>query len=118
NLTKTIEIYEQAAEFIKNFDADERTITKYIIGALSDMDIPLNPSAKGSRSLGAYMSELDYEVVQKEREQVLFVTSQIINGLSTYLDAILKENYICVVGNEEKIQESKELFDNVENLFH
>ena len=33
---------------LRSFDADEREMTGYIIGTISDLDIPLNPSAKGS----------------------------------------------------------------------
>ena len=35
-----------------------------------------------------------------------------------YVDAIMKENAVCVVGNGQTIEENKEMFDTIENLFH
>ena len=35
NLGQTIEVYENAADFIENYDAGERTMTQYIIGTFS-----------------------------------------------------------------------------------
>lgn len=118
NLANTIEIYEKAAEFIATFEGDERTITKFIIGAIGEMDTPLNPSAKGSRSLSAYLSKLPITEVQKERNEVLDVTRKEIQRLSQYITAFLADEYICVVGNEEQIKSNKNLFVNSENLFN
>ena len=33
-------------------------------------------------------------------------------------DAIMKENAVCVVGNGQTIEENKEMFGTIENLFH
>ncbi len=118
NLKKTIDIFEHTSDYIRNFHADERTITKYIIGAVSDLDMPLTPSAKGSRSCGAYLTNLDYEEVQKERNEVLMCTQDDIRALASYLDTLIGQQAVCVVGNSESIEENKELFMKVENLFH
>jgi len=116
NLTETIEIFEKAADFVEHFDGDERTITKYIIGALSEWDMPKTPSAKGEYALGAYMSELSYEKEQKIRDQLLCVDAQGIRSLAAYIRAFMSGDSLCVVGNEEKITGAKDLFEKVENL--
>ena len=116
NLEKTIEAYKGAAEFVRTFEADERTMTKFIIGAVSESDTPLNPSAKGSRSLGAYLSKVSYEEIQKERNEMLDAEAEDIRKLGDYLDAFLSDECLCVVGNEEKIKEQKELFMTMEHL--
>ena len=118
NLEKTVEIYEGAASHLKKFTADEKAMTKFIVGTISDMDTPMNPSAKGSRSLSGYLSGLTYEKVQKERDEVLQATDEDIRQLSDYMQAFMSDNCICVVGNEEKVKEAKKLFDHVESLFH
>ena len=118
NLEKTIEVYEQAADYIKNFSADERTITKYIIGAVSDMDIPMTPAMKGARSSSAYLTNLSFEEVQRERDELLAVTEDKIRALAAHIQALLDEKAICVVGNADKIESEKHLFEHVENLFY
>lgn len=117
NLGKTIDIYEKAAANIAAFEADERTMTQYIIGAVSDMDVPMNPSALGLFSLSAYMTGVTQEILQKEREEMLATTVEDIRALSKYIEAFMGDDFLCVVGNAEKIKEEASLFMKVENLF-
>ena len=117
NLLKTVKVYEEAAEYIRNFTGDERTMNQYIIGAISDLDVPLTPQAKGIRSLSAYMTNQTIEDLQQERDQLLAADEATIRGLAKYIDSFLEEDSICVVGTQSKIKENEELFYKVENLF-
>ena len=117
NLRKTNEIYEKTPEYLKNFTADEREMTKYIIGTVSELDTPLNPYAKGMRSLSAYLMGLSYEAVQKEREEVLSATCEDIRALSDLIAAALSENHFCVIGNEDVVEKEKDMFMHIEDLY-
>ena len=117
NLEKTVEVYEQASAFVKGFEADERTMTQYIIGAISELDMPMNPAAKGLRSLSAYMTGITDEMLQKERDQVLSADQESIRQLGEYIDAFMDEDCLCVVGNAQKIKGDEKLFYHIENLF-
>lgn len=116
NLGKTNEVYEGIPEYVKNFKADERDMTKYIIGTISDMDTPLNPSAKGARSMTAYLQNMTLEELQKERDQIIGATDADIRALEGHLKAVLEQNNLCVIGNEEAIQMEKAMFTEVKNL--
>lgn len=118
NLDKTIQVYEQAAEYIKHAKLDERTVTQFIIGAVSELDTPMTPATKGLYSLGGYLTGLSMERVQKERDELLSVTAEEIRELYRYVEAFMEDDCLCVVGNGEKIKESKDLFMNVDQLFH
>ncbi|MDE7446061.1 MAG: insulinase family protein [Lachnospiraceae bacterium] len=118
NLDKTIQVYEQAADYIKNAKLDERTVTQFIIGAISELDTPMTPATKGIYSLGGYLTGLSMERVQKERDELLAVTAEKIRGLYKYVQAFMEDECLCVVGNGEKIKDNKELFMNVDQLFH
>ena len=117
NLEKTIEVYEKASDFVRNFTADERIMTQYIIGAISDLDMPMNPAAKGLHSLSAYMTGVTDEILQTERDQVLSATQEDIRELAAYIDAFMEDDCLCVVGNAQKVKEEEELFGSIENLF-
>ena len=117
NLKKTLEVYDEIPKYISTFTANEDTMTKYIIGTISDMDIPMMPAAKGLRSLTAYLNHMSYEDAQTERTQILNAGEDTIRSLVSYVQAVLKQNQICVLGGEEKIQEEEGLFQTVENLF-
>lgn len=117
NLGKTLETYDNAADAIAQFTADERTMTQYIIGAVSDLDMPMNPAAKGLYSLSAYMTGITGEMLQKERDEILAATQEDIRGLADYIRAFLEEDFLCVVGSSTKLQEEQAYFLHIENLF-
>lgn len=116
NLKETNEVYEGIPAYLEQFDPDERDMTKYVIGTISNLDTPLTPSIKGSRGLSAYLSGVTEEMQQKERDQVLGATRDDIRALADLIRAVLATGSFCVVGNEEKIEANRAMFGVVENL--
>ena len=116
NLKETNEIYEGIPEYLRQFNPDDRDMTKYVIGTISNMDTPLTPSVKGSRGLSAYLSGVTEEMMQKERDEVLTATKEDIRALADIVQAVLDTGSFCVVGNEEKIEANREMFGSVESL--
>ena len=92
-------------------------MTKYIIGTVSDLDTPLSPSAKGMRSVSAYLMDITYEDVQRERDEVIGASEKDIRNLAELVEAALAQENLCVIGNEEKILDQKDLFETTEPLF-
>lgn len=116
NLSETNAVYDGIPEYIENFEADERDMTKYIIGTISDMDTPLNPSARGARSMNAYLQELSYEDIQREREQVIHATAEDIRALKGLIQSVLWDGNLCVIGNEDNLKREEKMFCKLENL--
>lgn len=116
NLRETNAVYEGVVEYLEKFDPDERDMTKYVIGTISNLDAPLTPSVKGSRGLSAYLSGVTDEMMQQERDQVLTATKEDIRALSKLIKAILDTGSLCVVGNEEKIEANRSMFGETGNL--
>ena len=117
HLKSTLQVYQGVPAYLRAFDADEREMTKYIIGTISDMDIPLSPSAKGSRSLSAYLCHMTDEMAQKERDQVVDAQPGDIRALAPLVDAILAADSICVVGNAQKCKDDADVLKELCNLF-
>ncbi len=117
NLRRTLEIYDKAVEYLEGFDVSERDMTKFIIGTVSDLDFPLTPSSKGSRSHDAFLCGDSFEKIQKERDEILGCTSKDISALSKYIKKMKDDECICVLGGEEEIEKEKDLFDRTESLF-
>lgn len=117
NLGRTLEIYDGVPEYLENFTVSERDMTKYIIGTISNIDQPMTPATKGDRSMNLYMNHVSAEMIRKEREQILTANQEDIRALAGVARAVLANDQICVIGNEAKIEEEKELFMTVENLF-
>ena len=91
-------------------------MTQYIIGAISEMDVPLTASGKGRRSKNIYMTGTTFEMIQKERDEVLDATPEQIRGLAAYIRAFMDDDCLCVVGNEQKIRAEQDKFERLENL--
>lgn len=118
NLKKTVDVYEKAAEYVEGFEADERTMTQFVIGAISELDVPMTPAAKGLYSLTGYMTKLPFASVQREREELLAATPEDIRGLAGHIRAFMGDDCLCVVGSEEKLKEREGMFGKLEQLFH
>ncbi|MCR5417266.1 MAG: insulinase family protein [Pseudobutyrivibrio sp.] len=116
-LTETLEVFKKTGDYLRNFDADSRDMTKYIIGTVSGMDTPLTPSQRGLRGLNCYMSGITYDILQKTRDEVLDATVEDIRAMADAVDAAMAQEYICVVGNEDTIEANKELFESIGALY-
>ncbi|MGI6069029.1 MAG: insulinase family protein [Blautia sp.] len=116
NLKRTLEVYQGIPEYLRKFSADERDMTKYIIGTISNLDVPRTPKTKGAVSRVAYFSGITPEMVQKERDQILNATAEDIRALAPLMEAILAKEQICVVGGEEALEQEKELFMEIKHL--
>ena len=117
NLEKTDEVFQKTADYLADFTADERDMTKYIIGTISEMDTPLTPSQRGTRALAAYMQGITFEEIQRNRDEVIHATAEDIRAAADLVRDTMAQGYFCVVGNEDVMEESKDLFDSLENLF-
>ena len=83
---------------------------------MSDLDTPLNPSARGSRAFSAWMAEVTEEMIQEERDQILKATPDDIRALAPYMQAVLEDDCRCTVGAESKVEEDRDLFEVVRTL--
>ncbi|MDO4943089.1 MAG: insulinase family protein [Lachnospiraceae bacterium] len=117
NLMETYEVYQKARDYVAEFDADDRTMLKYIIGAISGMDVPMEPSAKGEFSFAAYLTGLTEEEIQKERDQVLSCTQAVIRSLEPLVAAVANQGIICAIGNEDKMNANSGSFKEVKHVF-
>ena len=116
NLEKTMEIYEGVVDYLKHFNVDDRDMNKFIIGTISNIDRPMNPAAKGSRSMNLYMNHVSAEMIREERNQILDAQQSDIRALADVLQALLDAHELCVIGSEEKIEEQKEMFLEIKTL--
>lgn len=113
NLQDTVAVYDEAAGFLESFTVSDREMTKYIIGTISDLDSPLTVSMKGTRAVENYLQHITQQDLEQERQQILDLTQQQVRQLAPLVAACMKQNYVCVLAGEDKIQQSKDLFTNL-----
>jgi Zn-dependent M16 (insulinase) family peptidase len=117
NLKETLRVYDDSASFFRKFKASVREIEKYIIGTISKLDHPLTPSMKGEIAAERYIRNISYSDVQKAREEVLGTQLKHIRSYADMIDEAMDKNMYCVLGNEAKIKENRELFEALVDVF-
>ena len=115
-LSSTFDIYRKAADYIRNFDPDEREMRKFTIGAFGMVDTPLTASMAGDRSMSAYMSGRKLQDLQEIRDQMLAVTPEVIRGLADAAQTVAESGNICVIGSQSAVMAQKEMFDTIRPL--
>ena len=110
NLQKTLTVFDNIASYLREFSASEREMTKYIIGTMSGIDMPLTPKMKGARAAEAYLRGVSYELRKQRRLQILSTTQDDIKKLAELVDTCMKANILCVFGNEKKVKENAAVF--------
>lgn len=116
NLAETNEVFEKVPAYLEAFDADERDMMKYIIGTVSELDTPLTPRAEGRRSSQAWLTDITFEQIQKERDEVLSADCEQVREAAKMVSTVLSDGYICAIGSEGKVEDAKELFNEIRVL--
>lgn len=116
NLVKTLETFDGTADFLKDFNISDREMDKYIIGTLSKIDKPLTPSIKGQIAADFCLRNITYADRQKSRDEILSTRQEDIRALSKLVGDCMKQNNLCVFGNEEIIKEHAEIFSEVKQV--
>lgn len=116
HLKRTYQVYSGIPAYIRDFQADEREMTKYIIGTISNKDVPKTPNMKGNVSKIAYFTGVTEQMIQKERDEILGADVEAFRRLAPIVEAILEEGDICVVGSESAITREKEIFKETKPL--
>ena len=116
HLRETNEIFEKITDYLENFEADDREMSKAIIGTFGRIDAPLTPRQAGERSFSAYMARKTYEEIMERRAEALNCTPEDIRRSAALVRAVLDTGNICVIGASEAVEECRDLFKNVEAL--
>ncbi len=116
NLKQTLEVFKNTAGYLEQFDADQDTMTRYIIGTIANLDYPLTPAEKGDQSFRWYYEKMTEDILQTERDEVLSTTAADIRKAGAMICDIISKQVYCVYGNESVIEKHKDLFGRIVRL--
>ena len=68
------------------------------------------------KAVGAYISNITYEDIQRERDEILSTTVEDIKSYAEMIKSGMDEHYCSVVGNEGKIKENEAIFNTIIKL--
>ena len=116
NLLETLDVYNELPQYLRDFTLTDREMRKYIIGTMSSLDLPMTPALRGPRAMGMYFSGAKLEDKVEFRKQVISCKPEDIVALADVVEPVLKDNHICTMGNEQKIKDAGNVFDNIVSL--
>lgn len=116
NLLETLNVYKELPQYLRDFTLTDREMRKYIIGTMSSLDLPMTPSLRGPRAMGMYFSGAKLEDKVEFRKQVIACKPEDIVALADVVEPVLNDNHICTMGNEQKIKDAGNVFDNIVSL--
>ncbi len=116
HLKKTLEVYHGIRDYVKNFDVTEREMLQYIIGAISDRERPLSAKQIGNISFSRAITGVQDDFLNSLRRRMIDLSKEDIQQLLKYVLEFLDQLSYCVIGNENTIQKSADLFDDVKSL--
>lgn len=115
-IARTNNVYEAVIEYIEKLNPSEEDLLKYKIGAIGGLDSVLHVSDKGSSAQMDYLVGNTYENQCKLRKEAINATVEDLRKLAVVFKEALAVKNLCVIGNANKIEENKELFDNLRKL--
>lgn len=104
NLTRTLDVYKGAGDFLREVDISEEEVTKGIIGAIGDMDAYQLPDAQGHSALERYIAHVTDEQRQTRREQILATTPADFRAFAAVLDAVNEQGAVAILGSIQALE--------------
>ena len=118
NLTETLEIYDEIADFLSHLELPSEELTKIIIGCVGKMDPPLTPDLKGKASMIDHLTGRTHEMKQKIREELLSTRLGDLKDYAPLFKKIRDGGHVCALGNEDKLKKSKSVFSQLVKVFN
>lgn len=116
HIARTMQVYRDCADYVEHLEADEREMTKYVIGTMAGTDEPLNPRREGERGLNAFLCGITQEIIQENRNRILSATVEQLRALAPIIRKTMEQDCHCTVGSASKVTEDAACFTTVRNL--
>ena len=116
NLSRTLDVYKETGNYLRKFDADPETMTRFIIGTIAELDAPQTTEQKGRAAFHYYLTGRTEADIQKDRDAILSTTAEDIRNFAEMVDKITAQNNYCVYGNDEQIEKDQSLFKVTFNI--
>jgi len=108
NLLKTLEVYDGTANFLRELELDDDTLTKAIIGTIGDVDSYQLPDAKGYSSLLRYLLGVTNEERERRREEILSTTVKDFKEFADAVEAVKNKGVVVAVASPEDVAAANE----------
>ncbi|CAA7400901.1 unnamed protein product [Spirodela intermedia] len=108
NLLKTLDVYDATANFLRELELDDDTLTKAIIGTIGDVDSYQLPDAKGYSSLMRHLLGITEEERQIRREEILSTSVKHFREFADVIEVVKDKGIVVAVASADDVAKANE----------
>ncbi len=116
NVARTVDVYRNIPECIRNFKMDKDSFTSLKIGAYAAFDPLLSPYAKGKKAREDFLTGIDQKYVEKIVCDILNTTQEDIVSSYEIFKNYISTSLISAIGNSEKIRKDGNIFEKLTEI--
>jgi hypothetical protein len=106
NLRATLDVYDQASQFLRQTSLSDSEVSSSIIGTIGNIDAYQFPNTKGATSMMRYLTGQTDERKQQRREEILATTAADFRAFADMLDHMKTHGVVAVLGSPEAIEKA------------
>jgi hypothetical protein len=107
NLDKTLSIYDQTSDFLRNLKLDEAELKKAIIGTIGELDAYQLPDAKGFTALTRWLLGVTDQERQRMRDEVVNAKKTDFLSIANVLDEFTRRGAVVAMGSSQAVEASQ-----------
>lgn len=115
-LVETLSVYDDVATYLENLEITPKELEAFIIGTVGRLDPARSTQDQGFKALIEYITKVTTADRQKEKDELLATTPETLKSRAPLFRTVFSKNNICVLGNETKIKNHKEVFSQIRPL--
>lgn len=116
NLLETIATYEHLPKALEELDLTQAQIEQFIIGSMNRFHYPITPRIVNRLMFKFYFKGESRQSVESKLAQALATTKDDLLAFKSHLAEAMQAGNVVVFGNQEKIAEAVDFFDEVRPL--
>ncbi|MBM9615037.1 insulinase family protein [Desulfobulbus rhabdoformis] len=113
---KTYDAYEALPKVIGELNLSQESMQQLVVGAYGTANPHQGPAAKGATARNNYLAGVTRAFRQQRVEEIVRAGVDDLRGFAPHFARLQEERNRVTVGNSDKIQQDKALFDEVINL--
>ncbi len=113
---KTYDSYQAIGKVVEDLHIPEKILEQLIIGTYGNLDPHLNAAAKGATAKNDHLIGIDKEFKLQRIQEVIATTNADLRNFAPAFKEMLANSYRTIIGNRNKIENDRELFDVITEL--
>ncbi len=113
---KTFAAYDNTRYAVENIELSEAALRQLIIGTYGSYVPHQGPATRGAVARNEYLSGITAEYKLQRIREIVSTNAAALKSFAPHFKNLAEDKYITTIGNGAKIQENKELYDEIIEL--